>query len=110
LRDAIAAALTALADVRAAARYRQISRAGDAVVRFDNATRDVSGFGWIVTCQVLIALPQDMASAEAWVDDHIDALVDALAAELVVGEVAPVQLQLDTGVVPVLQITGTRAA
>lgn len=110
LRAALAAALNALADVRAAANYRQISRPGDAVVRFDKTTRDVTGFGWIITCQVLIALPQDMAAAEKWVDDHIDLIVDALAGELVVGEVAPVQLQLDTGIVPALQVTGTRAA
>jgi hypothetical protein len=110
IRNDVSTALNAVAGITATPYYRQISRQGEAVVRFDKAIRDVTGFGWIVSVQALIALPQGITDAEVWVDGNVDALVDALGPELVVGEVAPVQLQLDTGLVPALQITGTRAA
>jgi hypothetical protein len=110
IRTEIAAALDAVDGLSCTAKYRQVSRPGESVVRFDNVVRDVTGFGFIVTYQALVVLPQDLRAAEAWVDANLDTIVAALAPVLVVGEAAPVNLQLDTGVVPALQITGTRAA
>lgn len=109
-RAAIAAALDAVPGITCEARYRQIARKGEAVVRFASASRDVTGFGFIVTWQALVALPGDLKSAEVFLDSHVDPIVTALETELVVIDVAPVQLQLDAGLVPALQVTGTRAA
>lgn len=109
-RAVIAAALDAVAGVSCLAKYRQIARKGEGVVRFAGAARDTSGFGYIVTWQALVALPGDLKSAEVFLDAKVDAIVTALEAQLVIIDVAPVQLQLDTGLVPALQVTGTRAA
>lgn len=109
-RAEIAAAANTAAGVKCSPSYSQISRPGHAMVRLGNATRDLSGFGFMVTWQVLIALPQEIAAADKWIDDHATALLDALAGAGVPEGFEPVELQLDSGRVPALQITVIRAA
>lgn len=109
-RAALAAALNAVDGITASATYRQIARKGEAVIRFAGAVRDTSGFGYIVTWQALVALPSALKDAEVFIDGNVDGILTALEAEVVIADVAPVQLQLDTGLVPALQVTGTRAA
>lgn len=110
IRTALSDALNAVDGVTCTPHYRQIGRKGEAVIRFASAGRDSSGFGYIVTVQALIALPTALKDAEAFIDGHVDAILTALEAEVVVSDVGPVQLQLDSGLVPALQVTGTRAA
>lgn len=110
IRTAVATALNGVAGVTCTAHYRQIARKGEAVIRFAAANRDTSGFGFIVTVQALVALPSALKDAEAFIDEKLDGIITALEAEVVITDVAPVQLQLDTGLVPALQVTGTRAA
>lgn len=109
-RAAIAAAASAVAGVTCSARYRQLSNSGDAAVRLAGLVRSADGFGFIATWQVLVAVSQDVAAAEKWLDGHADALVDALSPELVVTRIEPVELVLATGRVPAVVIEGTRAA
>lgn len=109
-RDDLSAAATTVPDVTCKPRYWQISNPGDALVRLDALARDDTGFGYLATWQVQVALSQDLAEAETWIDAHIDALTDALTDVMVVTLVQPVDLVLDTGRVPALLIQGTRAA
>jgi hypothetical protein len=108
-RAAIAAAATA-AGVSCSDTYRQLTRPGDAAVRFDGLTRDASGFGFLATWSVFIALSQTIATAEAWVDANAETLAAQLGAALVVSTFTPVDLTIDTGTIPALHITGTRPA
>lgn len=110
IRTVVAGALNAVEGITCTPRYRQIGRKGEAVIRFAAANRDTSGFGYIVTVQALVALPTALKDAEAFIDANLDGILTALEAELVITDVAPVQLQLDSGLVPALQVTGTRAA
>ena len=90
--------------------YWQISKPGHALVRLDNMTRDLSGFGFMATWQVQIALSQDIGQADQWIDAHAGDLIAALSPEMVVGRLEPIELVLDTGKVPAVLIEGTRAA
>lgn len=109
-RAAIATAASTAAGVKCRPEFWQISRPGDGLVRMAYADRSADGFGFIVTWQVNIALAQDLKAAEKWIDEHLDELVAAIGAELVVTRVEPVELLLDTGRVPAVVIEGTRAA
>jgi hypothetical protein len=108
-RVEIAAAVNTVTGVTCTPGYRTLTKQGDALVRLDNLTRDLSGFGFIATWQVLVALHQDLPKAEAWTDANTEALIVAAAAALVVTDVAPVELVMDQGKIPALQLTGTRA-
>jgi hypothetical protein len=110
-RGEISTAVNATADLalRCTPNYRQLTRPGDAMVRLDHLNRDVTGFGFMATFQVLIALHQDLPTAEAWIDTHTEDLIAAVAAALVVTDVSPVELVTDANKIPALQITGTRA-
>lgn len=109
IRVSLADALSTIDGVKVSPIYRQVSRPGEGVVRFDGAIRDVTGFGWIVTLQALILVPQEVPRAEAWIDTTLEPLVSAAATEILVTSADPVQLQLDAGLLPALQIIGTRA-
>lgn len=109
-KTAVSAALDAVDGVDCKPHYRQIARKGEALVRFAGLARDASGLGYLITLQALIALPQGIKDSEAWVEAHLDPIATALEAEVVITDAAPVQLQLDSGLVPALQITGIRTA
>lgn len=109
-RTAIAAAASTVAGVTCATGYKQLTKPGDASLRLAALVRSTDGFAFIATWQVMVMVSQDVAAAEKWLDGKADALVDALAAELVVTRIEPVELVLDTGRVPAVLIEGTRAA
>lgn len=109
-RAAIAAAASTVAGVNCSARYRQLVKNGDASVRLAGLVRSADGFGFIATWQIVVKVDQDIATAETWIDTHADPMVDALAAELVVTRIEPVELVMDTGRIPAVVIEGTRAA
>lgn len=109
VRDDLAAAASTVAGVRCSPTYKQLTKQGDALVRFDHTDRDSTGFGFIDTWQVYVMTHQDLATAEAYVEANRDALAAALAAEMVVTLLQPVDFALDTGNVPALLIQGTRA-
>lgn len=109
LRTAIATAANAvLGEKRCAPYYRTSTRPGDAWVSFARRDRDDTGFGYMASWEVRVALPQDLATAERWVDENSDDLADAIAQHLVVTGVVMVTLAFDTGNTPGLIIEGVR--
>lgn len=108
-RTAIAAALSVVDGIKCTPNFRQTTKPGDAMVRLERMTRDESGFSYMNTWQVLVILPQDIATAEKYLDTRVDSLVTAVSEELVVTSVTPQQLSIDTGLVPVVVVEGNRA-
>lgn len=113
IRTAIAAAASTVDGVNVTPYFRQVARPGEGVVRKDRTTYpDPVPFGGIDTWQVLIVIPQDLATSERWLEDHQDALVDALEAELIIRSVTPKELVTTPGpnptTVPVVVIEGDR--
>lgn len=108
IRQAIASAVNTVEGINCTPYFRQTTKTGDAMVRLDRKRRDDSGFGYIATWQVVVILPQDIATAEKYLDEKVDALVSALSEEVVVTTVTPQQLALDTGAVPCVFIEGNR--
>lgn len=90
--------------------YRQTVKAGEAMVRFAGLRRDASGFGYMNTWQIVLTLPQQLSASEAFVDQHLDALLEAVEPVLIVTTAEPRELVLDNaaGTVPVLVVEGTR--
>lgn len=110
-------ARTALADAannhlgarRVTPYYRQSTTAGWGWVSLARADRDSSGFGYLDTFEIRIVLSQEIAKAEAWIDEHVDALVAAVAEEMVVTSWSPAVLNLDSkSTVNALIIEGVR--
>lgn len=98
-RTAIAAAASTVTGVKCTPYYRQSLKPGDACVRLLVRTKAVNGFGFVDTWQVWLALPQDVATAEKWLDEHGAALLEALKPEFIGGiqTVTPAELVLGTG-------------
>lgn len=109
VREAISAAANTVAGVNVTPYFRQVTRPGQGMVRRDR-TEYPNKFGGVVTWQVFVLLPQDIAQAERWLDENGSVLRAAVAEELLEGTVsmAPQQLALDAGAVPVVVIEGQR--
>lgn len=108
-RTALSAAVNAVTGINCTPYFRQSTKAGDAMVRLDRHTRSSNGFGFMATWQVLMVLPQDIVTAEKYLDSKVTELVDALSSELIVTTVVPQELVLDNGVrIPVVVIEGSR--
>lgn len=110
IRSLIAAAASSVPGISVTPYFRQTTKPGDGMVRLERMNRDTSGFGYMATWQVVVVLPQDLASAEKYLDEKVPALLEAISEELVVTTVTPQQLALDTGLVPVVFIEGNRAS
>lgn len=108
-RQALAVAATTVVGVEIAPYYRQVTRPGTGFVRLDRLDRDSTGFDYLARWQVIVLLPQDIASAEQWMEQRLTALVEALRTEMVVTAAIPSQITLDTGTVPGVVIEGSRA-
>ena len=108
-RTAIAAAANeVLGPKRCAPFYRSSMRPRDAWVSFSRYDRDDTGLGFMAAYEVRVALPQDLGDAEEWVTDHSDALVEAIAEQLIITAVVMVTLVTDSGNVPGLVVEGVR--
>lgn len=112
IRTALAAAASTVDGVHVTAYYRQVPKtAGQGMVRLDRTTYP-DPFGGITTWQVLVALPQDEATAEKWLEAHQDDLYDAVSEELMIRTVIPKELIQRVGSenvsVPVVVIEGER--
>lgn len=108
-REALSTAVNTVEGLNCTPYFRQSTKPGDAMVRLDRKVRDSSGFGFMATWAVVVILPQDMATAEKYLDAKVGPLVSAISEELVVTTVTPQQLALDTGLVPCVFIEGNRA-
>lgn len=95
-REAIAAAANTVAGVNVTPYYRQITRTGEGMVRLDRIEYP-NVFGGVCTWQVLVSVPQDIESAERWLDQNGSALRGAVAEELLVTSMSIQQLALNDG-------------
>ena len=107
VRQAIAEAATTVDGINVTPYFRQTTKAGEGMVRHDR-TAYPNRFGGVVTWQVLVLLPQDIAAAEKYLEDKAPALLEAVSDHLVITSMAPQQLALDTGQVPCVVIEGHR--
>ncbi|GAB7003918.1 hypothetical protein JCM18899A_13900 [Nocardioides sp. AN3] len=110
-RQAIADAASTVAGVTCTPQYRLSLNPGDACVRLTVANRAANGFGFVNTWQVWVALSQDLATAEAWLDGHLNELAAALDPVLFVSSLTPSELVLAGGAVTNgVVVEGQRAA
>lgn len=110
VREALADAANAVADVSASPRFRTFLEPGDASVRLAGVARSENGFGWVATWQLWVLLPQDLGDAENYMDDRAMALAAALDSPelLTVTSVTGQQLNVGSGPLPCLVIEGHR--
>jgi hypothetical protein len=106
-RTAIAEAANGVTGIHCNPYFVQTTKAGDAMVRLDRITYP-NAFGGVATWQVLVLLPQDIATAEKYLEEKIPALVEALAEQMSIRTITPQQLALETGSVPCVIVEGTR--
>ena len=109
VREAISAAVNTVEGFNCSPWFKQTTRTGDAIVSYAGSTRSENGFGYMNRWQVLVILPADIANAEKYLTDHLDALITAVESELIVQTVTPSTLTLDVGTVPGVVIEGVRA-
>lgn len=88
--------------------YRQSLTPGHGFVRLANKARSTDGFGFMDTWEVWLALPQDIPTAEKWLENNTDALIAALAPLMVITTITPSELVLDANSVPGVVIAGAR--
>lgn len=101
-RDDIAAALSAIDGVNVTPYYRQATKPGEGFVWFASSTTGSSNknYDQVVTYQVRIAIPQDVAGGEKWITDKTPAILGALeAVRLRVRNILPADISLESGTV-----------
>jgi hypothetical protein len=96
VREAIAAAASTVDGVDVEPYSRQATTPGQGWVRYDH-TDYPNPFGGLVTWQVLVRVPTDLRAAEEWLDTNGPALRAAVAEQLIVRSMTPVQLALPDG-------------
>lgn len=108
VREDLAAAASSVEGISVQPYFNQTTKAGSGMVRMDR-TDYPNVFGGIVTWQILVMLPQDIAQAEKYLEAKAPALVAALSEHMVVRTVAPQQIQIEGAqILPALVISGTR--
>lgn len=109
-RKAIADAASTVSGVNVSPYFRQTTKTGEGFVRLDRTIRDESGFGFMDNWNVVIVLSSSISTAEKWIEDNCDALIEAISEEMVITQMLPQQLVIDNGTtLPVLFIEGARA-
>ncbi|GAA1977523.1 hypothetical protein GCM10009798_43430 [Nocardioides panacihumi] len=110
-RQVIAAAASTVTGIDCEPSYQQSLTPGDGFVRLAVSNRADNGFGFVNTWQVWIALSQDVATAEEWMDDHLSEVIDALDPVLLITSATPSELILAGGAsINGLIVEGARAA
>jgi len=110
VRQALADVCNTVEGINVSPYFRQEPKPGSGMVRFAGLNRP-DRLGGLITWQVVIFLSQNLADAERFIDTKVPALVDAIVASRELRDgllVAPQQLALDTGTVPVVVLEGTR--
>src|SRR5680860_1505624 len=82
-RQMLAKAASTVDGINVAPYFRTPTRPGDGSVRLDRMTRDLNGFGFVNTWNVVVLLPEDLASAEKWLDEKAPALIEVLSEHMV---------------------------
>ncbi len=103
-RDALAAALSTVVDVRGYASRPTTPAPGDAWPLLGPLDRDV-GTAFMVTWRVRVFLPQDEVAASTWWDAHWPGLFEALEREGFVDRAEPITLPAAGGEQLAFEIT-----
>lgn len=106
-RQAIAEAASAVGGVDVNPYFKQVTKPGSGMVRLERIDYP-NRLGGVVTWQVIVLLPKDIATAEKWLDANGSALREAVGKELLVRSMTPQQLALDSGTLPCVVIEGQR--
>lgn len=77
-RDELAAAASSVAGVNVTPKWRQTTTPGEGWIRWARRTPDESGFSRVDEWQVCIVLSQRADQQEAFIDNTIDPIIDAL--------------------------------
>lgn len=108
VRTAIAAAASTVDGIEVTPYFRQVTKTGTGMVRLDRIEYP-NRFGGIATWQVIVILPQDVSSAEKFIDTNLAALETAVRNEMSVRRVTPQEIVLSDGSkLPCVIIEGTR--
>lgn len=108
IRTLIADAANAVPGIAVQPRFVASTEPGAGMVRLERIEYP-NRLGGICHWNVVVMLPQDQETAEAYMDDKLPALVEAVAEQLVVTQVQPQRLDLPTlGILPVVFINGHR--
>lgn len=112
VRQEVADAASLIDGISVTPYYRQSLKAGDGFVRLGQRGRDGSGIGFLDTWEIWLAVSQDVASAEQWLETNLDDLLVSLGSAMYVTTVTPTELVIGTGgaSVPGVIIAGTREA
>lgn len=103
-REAIAAALSAVAGVKGYAKRPKATKAGDGWPLLGPMERG-PGLSFTATWRVLVQLPADEVAASEWIDSHHEDLVDALEPVGFVDRIEPVVFDTEAGEQLGLQLT-----
>lgn len=95
-RQAIAAAASTVPGIQVTPYFNQDVTPGVGRVRWDR-TDHPNKFGGVTTWQVVMNLPNDLASGEQWLEQNMPAIRDAVASEMTVTTVRYEQYQLPGG-------------
>lgn len=110
-RAEIATAASTVDGVTVSPRFRQVSKAGQGFIKLDRVeypdriARTNGGVGYFV---VWVVLPADVATAEERAEELEPLLRNAIGRAWSIDTAQQAELQLDSGALPVLQLTGHR--
>lgn len=107
-RQAIAAAASTVDGITCTPYFIQSTEPGAAMVRLDRIEYP-NPFGGVCYWNVVVMLPQDQQAAEQYIEQHIPAVRDAIAPELVIDRIQPTRLDIPgVGVLSTVFISGHR--
>lgn len=107
-RALLAAAASSVEGIKVTANFRQVTSPGAGMVRLDRVEYP-NRFGGVAVWQVIVICPQEVAVAEKFIDEHLDALEQALRTEMSVTRATPQEIVLSDGVrLPCMIVEGTR--
>jgi hypothetical protein len=107
-RAELAAAASTVEGLDVVDYYRQSVRPGTGFVRLAEKTKADNGFGYVDTWDVVVVLPQDLVSAEKFLESVQGQLLAALDAVMYVQTLTPTQIVFDAQSVPGVVVTGAR--
>lgn len=107
-RADIADAASTVAGLNVTPHYRQVTKSGDGFVRLGQLIAAENGFGFVAEWEVVVSIGQDSKATETWLDTNLAPLADALARELHITTVTPLELVFGSASTNAVVITGTR--
>lgn len=108
VRQELAGAASTVEGITAHPYYVQDTSPGHTFIRLERVTYP-NRFGGLDRWNVVVVLPQDLAEAEKFFEDHIEDLYAALAPHLAIDEAVLQQLNITgVGILPCVFINGHR--